>query len=80
MVITDGRTEVEVDWVRSVGGRVWWVRADNAQLVRPHATERVEGLRIKLQQPDDFTITNNGTIEALYLQVDCALFTMRAAA
>lgn len=77
LVITDGRTEAEVDWVRAQGGRIWWVRSDNAQLVRPHGTERVEGLRLKVHQPDDATITNNGTIEALYVQVDRALFVMR---
>jgi hypothetical protein len=79
IVITDGRTEAEIDWARSEGASIWWVNRPNAPLVRDHGTERVEALRIKLYQPHDFSITHTGTIEDLYLQADRAIFAMRNA-
>jgi hypothetical protein len=79
IVITDGRTEAEIDWARSEGASIWWVSRPSAPAVRDHATERTEALRIKLFLPYDFSITNTGTVEDLYLQVDRALFAMRNA-
>jgi hypothetical protein len=76
LVITDGRTDREIEWARSQGAAVWWVRRPGAPAVLPHSTEAIAWLHSKHHQPGDATFVNDGTLEQLYEAVDAALATM----
>jgi dephospho-CoA kinase len=73
LVITDARTEAELDFAREQGAAVWWVERPAAAEVRPHPTEAIAKLRIAHQSPRDRHLVNAGTLEELYEQVDAAL-------
>lgn len=80
LVVTDGRTDLEIEWARRSGASVWWIRRDNAPPVRPHYTESIAALHIKHAQPGDILINNGGTEDDLFDQVDAALLTLKAGA
>jgi len=79
LVITDGRTDIEIEWARQRGAIVWWIRRPAAPDVRPHHTESIAALHIKHFREGDFTIVNEGSEAQLFQSVDSVLEVMRAA-
>lgn len=73
LVVTDARTDLEIEWARRNDAAVWWVRRDNAPPVRPHTTESIPALHIKHYRQGDFVLDNGGTREELFELVDVAL-------
>lgn len=76
IVITDGRTDLEIEWARANGAAVWWVYRKLTTAVRPHHTESIAALHIKHALPGDFRLDNDGTTEQLYERIDAALEAM----
>jgi hypothetical protein len=87
-VVTDLRTPDEILWVWEKGGYVWHLQGAGALQVASHHTEEIEtaliqaGERWRLMHPDqahrhaigaDWLLSNTGTLEQLYEQVDTAL-------
>jgi hypothetical protein len=79
-VITDGRTDLELEWARQQGASVWWIRRQNAPPVRPHPTESIGAMHIKHGKPADVVINNDGGEDELLDQVDAQLLRMKAPA
>lgn len=64
-VFTDARFENEWAWIRELGGRIWRIERPGLQPVRPHISETAAAAL----QPD-WTLHNNGTVAALWAQIE----------
>lgn len=73
LVITDLRLAKEIDWVRRMGGRIWWVKRTRAAAVRTHATEAIERLMLLHYAKEDAVILNDRDLESLHGYVDQTL-------
>ena len=74
-VFSDVRYENEAAWVRSLGGVIIHIPRPDAPKVREHVSE--DGIAVG---PGDIVITNNGTLEELYVKVKDVVVDMEAAA
>jgi hypothetical protein len=73
LVVTDVRLPHELAWARAQGATIVWVYRPGAHLAAPHVTENVPAMRMELGQPDDASLTDEGTLEQLFEQVDAVL-------
>lgn len=69
LVITDLTLASEIHWLRIVGGHIWWTRRPGAA----GPSEAIEKLALEYWGPGDTAIINDGSIEALELQVTTAV-------
>jgi dephospho-CoA kinase len=73
LVITDLTLPSEIQWIRSMGGRIWWTRRPG-----PAGTlGEIEKVALEYWGSNDTAIVNDATIEALELQVANALERIR---
>ena len=68
VVITDCRFENEAAWIRESGGEIWHIKRDIKKKVNAHRSE--DGIKV---HESDFVITNNTSLEALYMQINYLL-------
>lgn len=74
IVITDLRLEIEVHWIRMMGGHIWWLEAPELPGVPAHHTEQVASLRQRFFSRDmDELIKNTSSPEAFYRELDARL-------
>lgn len=66
IVVTDVRYENEVDYVKSLGGKILGVVRDDLEEVASHSSEE---LAARVLQVADHIFTNNGSIEELHASV-----------
>jgi hypothetical protein len=74
IVITDLSTDLEVHWVRMMGGHIWWLEGRGTTGAPAQRIEQAPGLRVRFFSREmDELIRNTGSIEALYRELDVRL-------
>lgn len=79
LVIADLQHEVELEWLRHVGGRVWWIQREGTKSPQ-RPTLQATQLLLRQYRRQDTVIRNDGSLAQFVDQADAALHAMRTAA